>query len=60
MQKSERFYVTMQHTRAALMACIQHDNECKETGQPCRNEEKCGCFIEAEAAVQFERERVRP
>ena len=36
----------IERLRAAFLAYIQPQNECAETGKPCREPEKCGCWKE--------------
>lgn len=35
--------------QAGLMKAMQYENKCDQTGKPCREPSKCGCYLEAEA-----------
>jgi len=32
--------------RAGLMRFAQYENECDQTGKPCREPSRCGCYLE--------------
>jgi hypothetical protein len=29
-----------------FMRCLQYNNDCGKTGKPCRERERCGCYLE--------------
>ncbi len=33
--------------QAGLMKAMQYENKCDQTGKPCREPSKCGCYLEA-------------
>lgn len=41
----------IERLRSAYLAHIQMENACKRTGKPCREEAKCGCFLECTSLV---------
>jgi len=39
----------IERLRSRLLKFVQHDNNCAQTGKPCRAAPQCGCHLEAEA-----------
>ena len=39
----------IERLQAGLMRAMQYENKCDQTGKPCREPSKCGCYLEAEA-----------
>jgi hypothetical protein len=33
--------------KAGLLAAMQYENKCDQTGQPCGETERCSCFLQA-------------
>lgn len=38
--------------RAAFLAHLQGENNCRQTGEPCREWSKCDCWLEMDAAIE--------
>ena len=38
----------IERLRAGLMKAMQYENKCDETGKPCREASRCGCYLEGE------------
>ena len=39
----------IERLQAGLMRAMQYENKCDQTGKPCREPSKCGCYLEAES-----------
>lgn len=42
----EREIAICARTDAAFLAYLQIENSCEQTGHPCRERQKCGCYLE--------------
>jgi hypothetical protein len=45
----EELDAEIERLRASLMRYVQQCNECEQTGEPCREPARCGCWLEAQA-----------
>lgn len=41
----------IERLRAGFLWYVQRDNDCRPTGKPCREPERCGCALEMEGAL---------
>lgn len=40
--------------QAAFLRAVQEENDCEETGEPCQDENKCGCWLEMSELIRKE------
>lgn len=40
--------------QSAFLKKVQEDNDCGSTGKPCREEKKCGCWLEMDEMIRKE------
>ena len=45
-------------TRAAFLAHLQEENNCRATGEHCRTWQQCGCWVEMNNAVERYRKKL--
>jgi hypothetical protein len=49
----------MDETELLRMAFLRYvqttDNDCKQTGEPCRNPDQCGCWLEMAGFIDYTR-----
>ena len=48
-ERLENQKIEIDRLRACIMRFIQQSNECTQTGEPCREAARCGCWLEAQA-----------
>lgn len=48
----EREIAICAKTDAAFLRYVQADNACRVTGEPCRERQSCGCYLEQSGYIQ--------
>lgn len=47
-------FVEADRAQRAFLKAVQEENACEVTGEPCREDKKCGCWLEMDELIRKE------